>query len=691
MLPAGGARGPAAGEHQERRLLLPDRDELPLLAAALPHQGDPDHVRRPPGRRLEDVQTDRLGSDVDGLGPAAAARTARPRRSGLKLSVVIVHFNTSDDLGRCLDALARCPPTCDHAVTVVDNASTDPGLAAVREAHPGVRWLVNARNEGYARGCNRGLRAADADFTLLLNPDVVVQPGAIDALLRAAEAHPRAGLLGPQLLNEDGTIQESCRRFYTLGTLLMRRTVLGRLAPNSRAVARHLMRDFDHLATRPVDWVIGGCVLVRREAVARVGAMDERFFLYFEDVDWCYRMGQAGYDVLYVAESRFVHRHRRDSARGPMRRSFWLHLTSLISFYEKWGLLVYLLKRWRDPLGTFAFWLTDLAALNASLLAAYALRGALNPFFDDPLLPLAWYQPLFVFANLLTSLGFLLLGRYRRGARGRSPRAGDRMQQVAAVTLLLWASTYMSHQHVYSRVVLLLFWPLLLGTLLLSETAFLALRRRMERGYLSLERTLLVGADAGVRDWLERGPDPRGCGLDVVGYLAADVAEEGTARSGPDVPRLGAPADLVDIVDRYRIAQVVFWQWPTGAAPECGRWRCCAGAGSGCVGGWTPRRCCRPAPAPRNSAAPRAPCSIPGRRGPAGTSPAASPPRPWACCCCRCACRRLRWRGCGAAGRTGTSWRRPPARSRWPAPGACSAVAMADPAACCGNPPWPGP
>lgn len=486
----------------------------------------------------------------------------------MKLSVVIVHFNTSADLGRCLDALERCPPACEHAVTVVDNASTDPGLAAVRAAHPGARWLMNDRNEGYARGCNRGLRAVDAEYVLLLNPDVVAQPGAIDALLRVAEAHPRAGLLGPQLLNEDGTIQESCRRFYTLGTLLMRRTPLGRLAPRSRAVARHLMRDFDHRTTRPVDWVIGGCVLVRREAVTRVGAMDERFFLYFEDVDWCYRMGQAGYDVLYAPESRFVHRHRRDSAGGPMRRSFWLHLGSLISFYEKWGLLVYLLKRWRDPLGTFAFWLTDLVALNLSLLAAYALRGALNPFFDEPLLPLAWYRPLFVFANLLTSLGFLLLGRYRRDGRGRTSRAGERMQQVAAVTLLLWASTYMSHQHIYSRVVLLLFWPLLLGTLLLSESAFLALRRRMERGYLSLERTLLVGPAAVVGEWLDGGPDPRSSGLDAVGYLSTEAAARGLAPDGPDVPRLGAPADLVDVVERYRIAQVVFWQWPTGETAE---------------------------------------------------------------------------------------------------------------------------
>ena len=486
----------------------------------------------------------------------------------MKLSVVIVHYNTSGDLGRCLDALVRCPPSCEHAVTVVDNASTDPGLDAVRAAHPGVRWLLNARNEGYARGCNAGMRAVDAEYTLLLNPDVAAQPGAIDALLRAAESHPRAGLLGPQLLNEDGTIQESCRRFYTLGTLLMRRTFLGRLAPGSRAVARHLMRDFDHRTTRPVDWVIGGCVLVRREAVARVGAMDERFFLYFEDVDWCYRMGQAGYDVLYAPESRFVHRHRRDSAGGPMRRSFWLHLGSLISFYEKWGLLVYLLKRWRDPLGTFAFWLTDLAALNLSLLAAYGLRGALNPLFDEPLLPLAWYRPLFVFANLLTSLGFLLLGRYRRGARGRAPRAGDRMQQVAAVTLLLWASTYMSHQHVYSRVVLLLFWPLLLGSLLLTESVFLALRRRMERGYLSLERTLLVGPVADVAAWLRGGPDPRSCGLDAVGYLGPEAAPEGPAAALPGVPRLGAPADIVDVVERYRIAQVVLWRWPTGEASE---------------------------------------------------------------------------------------------------------------------------
>ncbi|MBK7702954.1 MAG: hypothetical protein IPI34_08725 [bacterium] len=173
-----------------------------------------------------------------------------------------------------------------------------------------------------------------------------------------------------------------------------------------------------------------------------------------------------------------------------------------------------------------------------------------------------------MFANLLTSLGFLLLGRYRRDGRARASRAGDRMQQVAAVTLLLWASTYMSHQHIYSRVVLLLFWPLLLGTLLLSESAFLALRRRMERGYLSLERTLLVGPAAVVGGWLDGGPDPRSSGLDAVGYLSAEAAAGGFAPGGPDVPRLGAPADLVDVVERYRIAQVVFWQWPTGEAAE---------------------------------------------------------------------------------------------------------------------------
>ena len=486
----------------------------------------------------------------------------------MKLSIVIVHYNTSGDLERCLESLRRCPPRCDFGVTVVDNASSEPGLAAVQERFPEVHWQLNSRNEGYSRGCNAGMNAFDSEFALLLNPDIVMQPGAVDAMLDAAERHPQAGIVGPQLLNEDGSIQNSCRRFYTLSTLLMRRTFLGKLFPNSRAVSRHLMHDFDHRSTRAVDWILGGCMLVRRAAVARVGPMDERFFLYFEDVDWCYRMWQAGHEVLYVPDARFIHRHRRQSTAGFRDKSFWLHLGSLISFYEKWGMLVYLLKRWRDPLSMLLFWLVDLVALNTAFLGAYALRAAATSFFADPLYPLAEYRPLLLFANLLTTVSFVLLGRYRSGALRRPARSTERLQQAGTVSLLLLASTYLSHQSVYSRAVLLLFIPLFGLTITVGERLFRRLRARMEQGYLSLERTLLVGSPREIDAWLAASGDQRELGLDPVGYLSDDVRDGTAPLSGGEVPCLGEAGQLAAVVQRYRIGQVVFWRWPDGGLKE---------------------------------------------------------------------------------------------------------------------------
>ena len=360
----------------------------------------------------------------------------------MKLAIVIVHYNTSGDLGQCLESLAVYPPSCEHAVIVVDNASDDPGLAAVQERFATVHWILNSENLGYARGANRGLAALQAEYYLILNPDIVAQPGAVDALLAFAAAHPKAGITGPQLLNEDGSIQDSCRRFYTFKTLLLRRTILGKIFSHSHTVDEHLMRDFDHQSSRPVDWVLGGCLLVRRSAMQRTGSMDERFFLYFEDVDWCYRMWQAGYEVHYTSDARFSHRHRRASAKGALHKSFWLHLGSLISFYEKWGMLVYLLKRWREPLVLFLLWSVDMAALWVAFLAAYGLRSIMDPLFPEPLFPLTEYRSLLLFASLLTTLTFFLAGRYRVGRRRRASLPMARLQQVGTVSLLLLAPAH---------------------------------------------------------------------------------------------------------------------------------------------------------------------------------------------------------------------------------------------------------
>ena len=484
----------------------------------------------------------------------------------MKLSVVIVNYDSSEDLARCLASLRAHPPSCPHAVVVVDNASRDPALAGVRQAHPDVHWILNSENLGYSRGVNRGLAAVAADYALILNPDIVVLPGAIDALLGFADARPKAGIVGPQLLNDDRSIQDSCRRFYTLRTLLLRRTPLGRLFPNSRSVREHLMGDFDHQSERAVDWVLGGCMLVRRKARERTGPLDERFFLYLEDVDWCYRMWQAGWDVLYTPDARFVHRHRRASAKGALHPAFWFHLGSLISFYEKWGLVIYLLKKWRGPLTRALLWVLDMVALNGALLGAYLLRAALNPLFPEALFPLADYRRLFLFASLLTTVTFVLRGRYRRSRIRHAAELSSAGPLVGLVALLLLATTYLSRQQIYSRAVLLLFVPIFGLALSAVGALFAVLRAHMERGHLSLERTLLVGPAPAWSAWLAARGNLRQDGLDLVGYVCepGPGADEPPPLGDGELPWLGGRAEIRAVVARYRVSQVVFRDWPTG-------------------------------------------------------------------------------------------------------------------------------
>lgn len=488
----------------------------------------------------------------------------------VRLGIVIVHYNTPDDLGRCLASLLEHAPACSHEILVVDNASTVAGLDALQERFASVRWLRNTENVGYARGCNQGLAAVAADYHLLLNPDIVVLPGALDALLAFADGHPRAGIVGPQLLNDDGTVQDSCRRFYTFRTLLLRRTVLGKLFPDSRTVRLHLMRDFDHAAPRPVDWVLGGCLLVRREALARCGPMDERFFLYFEDVDWCYRMWQSGFEVVYAPTARFVHRHRRSSARGTFSRSFWLHLGSMISFYEKWSLVVYAAKKWRRPLAVALHWLLDMALLAVALLGAYGLRAASGAFFAEDLLPLAWYRGWFGYAAILVTVAFVLMGRYRESRQPAGAAWGQHLQQMGLVALLLLAGSYLGREDVMSRAVLVILLGLYTGLSAWATTLVSRLVRRLEHGFLALERTLLVGPRDALATWLRTVAEPRRQGIDVVGYATAEPsgALGHPALGAGDVPWLGGTADLGSLAERFRVSQVAFWEGPAAAGVD---------------------------------------------------------------------------------------------------------------------------
>ncbi|MBI5834592.1 MAG: glycosyltransferase family 2 protein [Armatimonadetes bacterium] len=233
------------------------------------------------------------------------------------LSIIIVNWNTRDDLARCLASLV---PACSRLATevvVVDNGSRDGSARLVRRDYPWVRLIATGRNLGFARGNNVGLAQATGRFRLLLNPDTIVHDDALEQLVRYANANPEVGLLGPMLLNRDGSLQPSCRRFPTVSALLFRNTPLERWLPNNRFARSYLMEEWNHRGPREVDWLSGACLLARAELVEALGGLDERYFMYVEDMDLGLLAHRAGWRVVYLPSARVTHAVGRSSDQQP--------------------------------------------------------------------------------------------------------------------------------------------------------------------------------------------------------------------------------------------------------------------------------------------------------------------------------------------------------------------------------------
>ncbi len=252
----------------------------------------------------------------------------------LDLSVCIVAWNVADDLRQCLQSLRAQEGTATVEVLVVDNASTDDTVGMLAGQFPSVRALANRQNRGFASATNQALALARGRHLLLLNPDTICPPGTLRTLVAFADAHPQAGIIGPKLLNPDGTLQPSCRRFPTISAALFRNTILSRLVPGAKAAADYIMAEWDHSSVREVDWVSGACMMVRREAYEQMGPLDERFFWGSEDVDYCLRAHRAGWQVLYTPEPAITHAVGRCSSQAVARSIVRVH-RSMVRLYAK--------------------------------------------------------------------------------------------------------------------------------------------------------------------------------------------------------------------------------------------------------------------------------------------------------------------------------------------------------------------
>lgn len=260
------------------------------------------------------------------------------------LSIVILNFNTREHLRAGLLALlgegsttVSTPEAAIKAeVIVVDNASSDGSAEMVEAAFPWVRLVRSPRNGGFAYGNNQALRTAlGREAVLLLNPDAEVSPGALGRLLGALRAHPEAGVVGPRLLRADGSLHLACRRSFPSPLVSFYRLAgLARAFPRSPLFGRYNLTHLDPDQPGEVDSVCGACMLVRREALDQVGGLDERFFMYGEDLDWCWRMREAGWTVRYAPAATVQHQHGGASRTRPVRTTL-AFFQAMDLFYRK--------------------------------------------------------------------------------------------------------------------------------------------------------------------------------------------------------------------------------------------------------------------------------------------------------------------------------------------------------------------
>lgn len=262
----------------------------------------------------------------------------------MQLSIIVNSYKNSELLKLCLDSIRKNVRDLEYELIVADSETGEATAMMMREDYPEIIFIPFEKNIGLQALLKKGIEKSRGQYLFLLNGDIIVTPGSIEKLYEYIKNNSRIGMVGPKLLNFNGTLQYSCFRFYKPLTIIYRRTFLGKFAFAKKHLDWFLMKDYDHDCPKEVDWLMGSALMVSREAMEKVGLMDSRFFMYMEDVDWCRRFWEKGYEVIYFPDSVMHHYHGKGSQQGGFMRSIffnkltWIHIFSAIKYFLKyWG------------------------------------------------------------------------------------------------------------------------------------------------------------------------------------------------------------------------------------------------------------------------------------------------------------------------------------------------------------------
>jgi GT2 family glycosyltransferase len=282
------------------------------------------------------------------------------------LSILILTYNDQEILAKCLDSLYKNNYRINFETIVINNGSAI--LAgSFQDRFPNIRWIQNNKNCGFAKAINQGIKTAQAKYILVLNSDIILLPESFLPLIQFMDEHKKSGATGGKILNPEGIVQPSCRRFPDYLTGLFNRTsLLTRIFPNNPFSKRYLLSHWNHENIRRVDWVCGAYILFRKKTLLQVGCLDENYFMYCEEADWCYRAKKKGWKIYYIPQARLIHSHRCD-VYTP--KKIINHHKSMYRFY---------CKHLRPPIIFQVLIATGISLKVTLLLLLYSLGIAFN-------------------------------------------------------------------------------------------------------------------------------------------------------------------------------------------------------------------------------------------------------------------------------------------------------------------------
>ncbi len=481
----------------------------------------------------------------------------------MDISIIIVNYNVREFLNNALGSLYKAVQKFQSEIFVVDNASDDGSVELIQKNFPLVKLIANSNNAGFAKANNQALKQSSGKYILLINPDTIIQEDSINKLISFLEKNTHVGMAGCKILNPDGSLQLPCRRSFPAPWVAFTKTFgLSTLFPKSKLFARYNLTYLDENETYEVDAISGSFMMIRREVYEKIGGLDESFFMYGEDLDWCFRVSRAGWKVYYVPITSIIHYKGESTKRSNIDelRVFYNAMRLFVRKYHtgsvlfEWFILsgIYVRKFAADfakLMRPFSAAIFDGAIISATILLGEYFRKEKIFSLPSHAYPWVFIVPAFI---VVTSLFFSGVYSYRKQSVSRSFVA------VLFSFILISALTAFEKEFAFSRLIMiysgilsLFFIP---GWRLLMR--IFGVEQSSTRATLFGRRTLIVGVNQSGIDVMKKIRSRVGGGYSVVGFV--DVNRQRVGEKIFDVEILGSIDTLGKLIDDYRITEVIF-------------------------------------------------------------------------------------------------------------------------------------